>query len=207
MTRIIFFGASTGYGAWDEEGGWVDRLKRFCHKRFMEEKSEKFVLYNLGVTGKSTKDMVMRFEPELKERLKEQEETVLLIEAGTNDSRFVQDLGRREVDPDRFRDNMKKIIAIARKHSEKIIIIGTRPVIQKKTDPFQNKGHCFRNKDLEEYNAILRDVCNQEGIPFVDMFDSFDQKLIFRDGLHPNTEGHKMIFESVKGLLLERGFI
>ena len=33
MGRILIFGDSITYGAWDKEGGWVQRLRKFLDER------------------------------------------------------------------------------------------------------------------------------------------------------------------------------
>ncbi|MFH1294880.1 MAG: GDSL-type esterase/lipase family protein, partial [Candidatus Aenigmatarchaeota archaeon] len=148
MTRIIFFGGSTGYGAWDEEGGWVDRLKRHIHKKVVAGELYCF-LYNLGISGKSTNDMIMRMDFEIKQRIKSNEETVVLVEAGTNDSRYVHSKGSRETSPDEFAKNLKKIIEISRKYADKIFFIGPREIDQTKTDPIPWRTDLsFRLKDI-----------------------------------------------------------
>ncbi len=38
MTRILVFGPSTTYGAWDIEGGWVQRLRRYLDEKQLAEK-------------------------------------------------------------------------------------------------------------------------------------------------------------------------
>ena len=44
-------------------------------------------------------------------------------------------------------------------------------------------------------------------MPFIDFFGEWTKivyKPLLDDGLHPNTEGHKKIFERVKAFLLEK---
>lgn len=205
MTRVMVFGASTTYGAWDKEGGWVDRLKRFCHQKSVAD-GLKCLVYNLGISGKSTTDMLKRFEFETKQRLKEGEETIFIIEAGTNDSRFVHSRGEKETPPEKFRENIRKIIALAKQFSENIVFVGPRPVDEKKTDPIPwNKDHSFRNKDIKKYNEILKSVCEEEGVHFIWLFEKLSGKrFLFEDGLHPNSEGHKKIYEIVRDFLQEK---
>jgi len=68
--HILVFGTSTTYGAWDSEGGWVARLRKFLDEKTISSnyKSEGLI-YNLGVSGDKTEDVLKRFEPETKARL------------------------------------------------------------------------------------------------------------------------------------------
>jgi len=208
MTRILVFGDSTAYGAWDAEGGWADRLKRYCHERTIQGKMYCLV-YTLGVSGKSTDDMLMRFEAEARERMKEMEESIFIIAAGTNDSKFVHSKGCREVPPERFRKNLKRLISLAKKRSEKVIFIGPTPVDQSKTDTVPwNKDRSFRNADIREYSGIMEAVCKEQRVHFIGMLDALrGPNLLFKDGLHPSTEGHAKMFRIVRDFLLGKGIL
>lgn len=59
MNNIIcVFGDSITWGAWDiEKGGWVQRLRNF-----VESSSEEYIeIYNLGVSGDNTEDLLEIF--------------------------------------------------------------------------------------------------------------------------------------------------
>lgn len=53
----------------------------------------------------------------------------------------------------------------------------------------------------ESYNYAVYNICRENRVKMIDIrspFLSFDLKsLICRDGIHPNTEGHKIIFENI----------
>ncbi|MFQ6056667.1 MAG: SGNH/GDSL hydrolase family protein, partial [Methanosarcinales archaeon] len=89
MTRIIIFGASITYGAWDKEGGWTRRLRKFLDKKTLSDTNTYFIIYNLGVSGDTTEDLIERVEFETKQRLKEGEETIFIFSIGTTDSQFI----------------------------------------------------------------------------------------------------------------------
>lgn len=36
MVQILFFGPSTTYGAWDSEGGYVQRLRKYLDKKVID---------------------------------------------------------------------------------------------------------------------------------------------------------------------------
>ena len=86
--RIFCFGDSITYGKWDAEHcGWVQRLRRFLDKNW--EIYGDNLVYNLGVSGDTTKNLLTRFEFEIEQRLKEEKEEVLIIfYIGINDSLF-----------------------------------------------------------------------------------------------------------------------
>ncbi|MDP3998378.1 MAG: hypothetical protein Q8P89_02085 [bacterium] len=68
--HILAFGTSTTYGAWDIEGGWVQRLRRFLDEKIITANYEHdYFVYNLGVSGDKSADILERFETETKARL------------------------------------------------------------------------------------------------------------------------------------------
>jgi len=77
MVQILIFGDSITYGAWDKEGGWVRRLRKF-----LDENYEDYLIYNLGISGNNTDDLIERFEFETKQRLKENDETIIIFAIG-----------------------------------------------------------------------------------------------------------------------------
>ena len=77
MSKILVFGASITYGAWDLEGGWVDRLKKYCHKFDLEDKFY-YLVENLGISGQISKDILERFELETKARYRGKEDIIIV---------------------------------------------------------------------------------------------------------------------------------
>ena len=58
MEKIInIFGDSIAWGAYDEMGGWANRLKQY----FSEDKENYIEVYNLGVSGDNSEKLLKRF--------------------------------------------------------------------------------------------------------------------------------------------------
>ena len=56
---------------------------------------------------------------------------------------------------------------------------------------------------MERYDAEIRAMCKENEIGFVDILGAFtktDYLNLLEDGLHPNSAGHKKIFEDCKGI-------
>lgn len=122
MTQIFAFGHSLTFGRWDGEGGWVSRLRRFLDKRSLDDPEEEdFLVWNMGVPGDDTDQLLDRFEDELERRLWP-EDTVILIQIGANDLQRVE--GEPRVAPADFRQNLKKLVEMAGNYSEDILLIG-----------------------------------------------------------------------------------
>lgn len=99
-------------------------------------------------------------------------------------------------------------IALAR---SQIIFIGLIPVDEKKTLPIPwGTDVNYKNEYVSKYNEIIKSVCQENNIQFIEMFEEFmklDYKKLLEDGLHPNSEGHQKIFEIVKDFLIENKII
>ncbi len=207
--RILVFGNSITWGAWDKDGGWVERLKRFCYEKYLEDPQCFFSVYNLGVSGDTTENILERFEFETKQRrYKKPEEVVVVFDFGRNDSKFIHNKNDRLIPEKRFKENTKKLIGLAKKYSLKIFVIGGYPINEETTDPVSwNKDFSYRNTDTKLYDQIMALICREEGITFINVFDLLDINEDFEDGLHPNSEGHKKIYEKVKAKLIENEII
>ena len=200
MAQIFVFGDSICAGAVDTRGGWVVRLQKYLVENDMLDYST--YLYNLGVDRHTSEHILERFERETESRLPHKDERKVFIFAfGINDSCFFKD-GRQLVEKKKFKQNVCKIIAAQRKIGGDVFFVGLTPVYEKKTNPlpYSRTGKMWTNKRILEYNSILKRICKEEGILFIDM-----PKKLFReapslvpDGIHPNNEAHRIIFETVK---------
>lgn len=215
MAQILVFGDSVVWGAWDKEGGWVARLRKFLDKRTLSipefHNTDFLMVYNLGVSGDSSGWLLKRFEPEVMQRLKEKDRTIIIIAIGKNDSCFLENKKSFMTPPKQFEKNIQKLISLSRKYSSKIIFVGTAMIDETKTMPiYWNKNMHCRNEHLKQYNDIIKSVCAKKKIRFIDIYGKFaktDYKKLLEDGLHPNSEGHKMIFETVKDFLVKEKII
>ena len=105
MAKILIFGDSIAHGAWDtEKGGWVQRIKSFLDEETLSESENEHTIYNLGVSGNNTEDLLERFEFETKQRLKEDDEELMFIFAiGVNDSQFIHSKNALRFSPEEYR--------------------------------------------------------------------------------------------------------
>ena len=74
-----------------------------------------------------------------------------------------------------------------------------------KTTPVSWVNLHYTNKNIEMYSKIMQEVCTENKIPFLDIGKLEDSD--FDDGLHPNAEGHRKIFERVRDFLVNQGWI
>ena len=211
MARILVFGDSITYGAWDKEGGWVQRLRKFLDEKSLTDPDFYCLVYNMGVSGNTSNGLLERFEFETKQRLKEGEETIIIFAIGINDSYFVHSENSHRVLTEKFKDNIQKLIKLAQKFSSKIIFVGLTPVDETKTTPIPwDTDKSYRNEYIKQYNQTIREICREKKIYFIEIFEKLkgaDYQKLLEDGLHPNSDGHQRIFEIVKDFLIKNNLI
>jgi lysophospholipase L1-like esterase len=203
MAIIYSFGDSITYGAWDvERSGWAARLRQYLDD--LQEKNPDYycLFYNLGIPGETTDGLVKRFENETNARKSEREEPVFIFAYGANDSAIHSVENKFRVSREAFKDNLKQTIKKASAFSEKILLVNIIPVDEKKNG-VPGKKIVRLNKYMEEYNMVLRELADQFKLPLVDVYSIFmkaghEKLLNVDDGLHPNAEGHQIMFEAIK---------
>jgi len=211
MSHILIFGDSIAQGYWDEEGGWIARLRKFIDERSIHSKNYDCLIFNLGVSGDTTEDLLQRFEFETEQRSKENGKTIFIFAIGGNDSQFYNDKKSLHVAPEKFSANIQKLIKLARRFSQKIIFIGPTPVDEPLVDPIPwAKEKSYKNIYIKKYNEIIKNVSKKEKSSFIELFENWikiDYKKLLEDGAHPNSEGHEKIFETVKDFLIKNELI
>ncbi len=104
--RVLIFGDSITYGAWDTEGGWVDRLKRIAHTRTVDSKGQvKLQIINLGIGGDTSTKILKRLSNEIDARKSASWPFVFVFTFCANDERSIQ--GNVETPIEQFETNAK----------------------------------------------------------------------------------------------------
>ncbi len=206
MNKILVFGDSISYGKWDKEGGWVQRLRSHIDEKYnLAEESSNFQIYNLGIPGEVIVRMVNRVEAELLMRIDPEEDNLVIYAIGINDSNKNNAKMGKQTQPDEFKQTLHKLIDVAEQHKCKTVFIGLTP-----TDESKSKGMLFNDKDVQEFDQYITEICKERNIEKLHLFDklvgaNFSQYLV--DSVHPNTEGHKVLFEEIRLFLQNEGYI
>ncbi|MCX6785125.1 MAG: GDSL-type esterase/lipase family protein [Candidatus Komeilibacteria bacterium] len=198
MTKILIFGDSIAWGAFDSEnGGWAEQIKKDYLKTF---KTEEIGVYNLAISGNDTRGVLFSLEKEIEIfNLVEAEEYIFLFSIGSNDLRFINTKDNPFVPLDEFKNNLEQIVKIVKKYSSKIIFTGLLIVNEKLTKPWVENLY-WENDDLKKYDQAIEDFCKQHSITFIPLIDLLTTADV-PDGLHPNTAGHKKIYARIKDRL------
>jgi lysophospholipase L1-like esterase len=197
--NICVFGASIAWGSYDpENGGWVTLLRNY----FQPERIIK--VYNCGISANKTSDLLIRLKVELEAR----KPGVVIFEIGINDSLYVGTRENSRTKINDFKNNLIELVRQAREFTDKIVFVGIGQVDESKVMPIPwgEKNRFWDNKNIEIYNNIIKEVCNNEKLDFIDLKEVIGLEDLY-DGLHPNTEGHKKIFETVKMFLKSKDLI
>lgn len=172
--------------------GWVGLFRQF-----LEEKNQKdsVNIFNLGVSGNTSEDILKRFDAEASVR----EPTDIIFAVGINDSGYFRIPSKPVVEESKFVLNLEELIAKARKFSQDItfigLVLGDDSIL--KPFPESSTGHSYTRERAKAYDRIIKEMSEKKGCRFVYIMDKLDSA-DFQDGLHPNEQGHRKMFEVIK---------
>lgn len=209
-TRVLIFGDSIVWGASDQEGGWATRIKNYVDRKRLTSGYASSV-YVLGVSGDNSEDLLKRFEFETKTRLRDETDVYIIFAIGVNDSQVTKDTQANTVPLQDFGRNLQKLVDTAKKYAKQVIIIGLTPIDEKLVYPMPWKtSHGYLSAEVAKYDKELQKIASANDIQFIDMFSRFSEagyeKLLF-DGLHPNTQGHELMYKKIISYLLDNKII
>lgn len=198
--RILAFGDSITYGAWDSQGGWVERLKQYAHTKTIESNGlTKIQVLNLGVGGDTSSKLLKRIEPEIIARQSNNWPLTIVLTFGANDERSIH--GVSEVNIDTFKQNVEEILTIAQRYSTDVYVIESPPL---NSDTILFKNQEYSNKRIQEYMHAQQAIAAKLGITYLPIYQKYIQSatnLLSSDNLHPNDAGHDVIYQTVKDVL------
>ena len=188
--NILIFGDSITWGAYDpEQGGWATRLRNY-----FEEKDNDIDVYNLGISGDTTADLLERIEVEAKSR----EPNLIIFAIGINDAQFIYSTNGLRVSLDEFHQNLAKLLSVAKKFTDKVVFVGLTKVDESKTTPIPwNTDKSYTNENIKRLDNAIEKFCEDNKLKFISMESVVGNDDLI-DGLHPNTVGHVKMFERMK---------
>ncbi|MCK5459554.1 hypothetical protein KAI52_00385 [Candidatus Parcubacteria bacterium] len=197
--RICVFGDSISQGYNDYDGGgWINRLKKY-----FDLSDYDISVFNLGVSGNDTFDLLKRFNIEAKARNPE----LIIFAIGINDSQYINSKNNPSVLLSDFNKNLLKLKNLSKKITNKIIFIGITMVDELKVKPIPwSITKYYDNENIKIYDLAIKNFCAENNLPFIEMFDLLKNENL-EDGLHPNSEGHKKMFIRVKNFLIKNKII
>ena len=193
---ICIFGDSITWVAVDPENtGWVAHLRRY----FETNDDYDIAVYNQGISGDNTDDLLARFKVECIAR----EPQIIIFAIGINDSQYIKTKDNPRVSLEKFQNNLVELINQAKKFSDKIVFIGLTKVEDEKLMqiPWSTEEKFYDSDNVAKYNAVIEKISSEHNLPFLNLLDLLELSVL-DDGLHPNSNGHKKMFLKIKEFLL-----
>lgn len=201
MEKIInIFGDSIVWGACDSEmGGWANRLKNYLNSKA----EDYFEVYNLGVGGNNSEELLKRFSNENAAR----DPNTIMIAIGINDSQYINSKDNPYVSLQKFEQNLLELIEQAKKFTKEIIFVGLTKIDETRLMPVPwDETRYFDEENAALYNAKIKEICGNNKLLFIEMLDSLNDDDL-EEGLHPNSKGHEKMFLRIKDFLIENKII
>ncbi|MBQ0018247.1 MAG: hypothetical protein KBS63_03415 [Clostridiales bacterium] len=192
--KIVVFGDSITFGAWDKEcGGWVNRLRLSVDNDTRIEKSH---VFNMGISGQVTEEILDRIDDECRRRIRDDAKNTVILAAGINDTQVIR--GEIRVPEGEFRYNVRSLIRRAQRYADNVLYVGLTRVDESRTSPWAgDRTKTWKNALIERYDRIIEEICDEEGADYIRMLEVTDPMSNY-DGLHPDAEGHRRIAEAVR---------
>lgn len=198
MKNIYIFGDSIAYGKRDPEGGWATRLRKYVDSTYNIPKTMVHV-YNLGVPGDLAVELAKRFEVELKNRISDVKENLVLIEIGVNDSNPHNKRRGAATSEQDFKEALISIINIAQRLHVAIAFIGLLPI--------QENERTSTTENVVLFDSYITTVCTEHRVPKLELFQEFSQENVAElllDWVHPSAKGHEILFNKILSFLKEQ---
>ena len=203
MQQIYFFGDSIAYGAWDDEGGWVARLRKRIDAETLLLKDNWALFYNLSISGETAAGVLERFEREMDARPADplEDEITIVFAIGTNDSIVHENGEYLHGSIKDYAERLVRLSQLAKKYSANIIFVGLFNIDQVLVDPIPwVPEQSYKNVAIKAFNETIEAVCAQANCRYVSLVDLWNEQgagAYLFDGVHPNSQGHALIAERV----------
>ncbi|PSO45487.1 MAG: hypothetical protein BRC25_02110 [Parcubacteria group bacterium SW_6_46_9] len=188
--RILVFGDSIAWGAYDQEGGgWVSRL----HSKYTDVNND-VNIYNLSISGDTTTGLLERLEIESKIRNLD----VIIFAIGINDAQYLHAKNGLQTPREDFQNNLSDILHIATEFTNEIIFVGLTRVDEAKTRPLaRNKNKSYINEHISRYDEMIEVLCQDKRLNYISMKEIVPKEDLL-DGLHPSAKGHRKMLKKIK---------
>lgn len=180
--NLCIFGDSIVYGTSVGAGeSWSGLLGAYFDTKYEWSK-----VYALGIGGDRTDLLLKRFQTEAEARKPD----AILFSIGINDSRF-----HTKIPPEIFKENLVQIATLALNITPKVAFIGLTSIDESQT--FKPPGEPYhQNAIIAIYDKIIEEFSAKNKLSYLSIAEVL-QPGDFSDGLHPNAQGHKKLFDKI----------
>lgn len=202
-TNYIVIGDSITYGIGDfESGGWATMFKKYIVNKDDSKVCNNYV-HIAAFPGATSTDILNKIDSILQSFNHKEFTNTIILSIGVNDTQEFN--GNHKNSIEQYRTNIEKIAKCVMNKGFNMIILGLTRI--ESDEKFLWKPHKYYDneiiseydKDLSlilGYDAELKEFCKNSRIKYIPMQEVL-QKEDFIDGLHPNHNGHKKIFEKI----------
>ena len=196
VKNIGMIGDSIAHGYYDEQNlGWFARLGEMI----LSSHPGEYVFNNISQSGDNIADTTNRAIYEVLSR----QFDLIIVNTGINDLRRRKNselqLDFSEGVRIMYWNKLLDILALSR---AKIVVLDLTPVIKNR---YTEQASLVRyNSDVERYNEIIKNICQQKNIKFFERYNSWkdrDLEKLYKDATHPNSEAHQIMAEEVYNYL------
>lgn len=219
MGKLFLVGDSITAGAWDTNGGWaarvIGRVMKLTTQAFKNNDPFYCLPYNLGVSGDTIPDAISRLKSEILVRTDNEildERIQIVFALGVNDSVYLTQQQKCKFSHDEIKRNLSLLVQKAREITSNISFIGLLPVDDALVNPCPwAPDLAYGCEWIKEFEAVISSFCAEESLFFLPLFDSWiampNYKSLLTDGVHPNSDGHKILSEMIEGFLINETFV
>ena len=196
LKSIGVIGDSISHGYYDEkDSGWFARLTKII----FENKGADYLFTNMSQSGDNIADTTNRAVVEVLSRHFD----LIFVNVGINDLRRRKD-SQMQLD---FSDGARrmywnKLLDILSLTNAKIVVLDLLPVIENR---YTSEATLIRrNSDVENYNQIIKKICEDKNIHFFARYDDWKNRnleALYKDAIHPNSTGYQILAEEVYSYL------
>lgn len=205
--QFFIFGASIAYGVGSTYGGWANLIKQSVNSKLYKDNGlgEKVEVYNFAKPGATIQFVKDSFEVFVN-LYKRDVPAVAFVLVGLNDVKAVGNINGYQTDENAFETSYKTLLNSIKDRFETVYVIGFHNVDESKTlpkiNPLDNSLSFFSNTRIQKFNEVLKNVCDSyENVNFISVSD-IGTDCLYEDGLHPNDNGHELIFQKVEKYLI-----
>lgn len=197
--NICIFGDSIAWGAYDtEHGGWATMLQKTLFSADPQHN-----VYDCSVCFAHTRSTLERLKVEMEAR----NPKLVIFALGVNDSVYFDTPDNPKVSQEDFVSNLRLLMGQAKTFTDRIVCIGLTHVDESKI-PFEENGKqvYFMNERIDAYDALLEQTAREERAYYVKLSDIITEHELV-DDVHPNTAGHKKMYEKIFSFLKESNLL
>lgn len=201
--NYIIVGDSITYGIGDfESGGWAAMFKNYIVNKDDSKECSNYV-HIAGFPGATSTDILNKIDNLLQSLKHEEFTNTVILSIGVNDTQEFNDSQKNSIE--QYKSNIEKIAKCVIDKGCNMIILGLTRIesdekfLWKPNKYYDNEIISEYDRDLKlilSYDAELEKLCKNNRIKYIAMQDVL-KKEDFIDGLHPNHNGHRKIFDYI----------